>query len=41
MTVEEGLEHPYVQNFHDVKEEKVLRKPILIPIDDNEKLTLE
>ena len=41
ITVDECLKHPFVAQFHDPSEETVLSKPILIPIDDNNKLTLE
>ena len=41
ITVLEALNHPYVQQFHDESEEKVLDHPILIPIDDNNKLSIQ
>ena len=39
MTVDEALNHPYVQKFRKKETEKVLEVAVKIPIDDNNKLT--
>lgn len=41
MTVDQALAHPYVKEFREPEEEKILTKPIEIKLDDNFKLTLE
>lgn len=41
MTVEEALNHPFVQNFKEPEEEKVLDGPVQIRLDENYKLSLE
>jgi len=40
MTAEQALEHPYVSQFHVPEEEITYEKKIVIPIDDNKKLTV-
>jgi len=40
MTAEQALEHPYVAQFHVPEEEINYDKKIVIPIDDNKKLTV-
>jgi len=40
MTADEALEHPYVAQFHVVEDEINCEKTIMIPIDDNKKLTV-
>jgi len=40
MTAVQALEHPYVAQFHVLEEEIECKKKIVIPIDDNQKLTV-
>ena len=40
LTVEEALAHPLVEQFRSIEEELVCSNPIVIPIPDNQKLTL-
>eukprot|EP01026_Neomeris_dumetosa_P026671 TRINITY_DN2174_c0_g1_i1.p1 TRINITY_DN2174_c0_g1~~TRINITY_DN2174_c0_g1_i1.p1 ORF type:complete len:442 (+),score=47.93 TRINITY_DN2174_c0_g1_i1:314-1639(+) len=41
LSAEEALRHPYVRQFHNAADEPVRRHPILIPIDDNVKYTIQ
>ena len=41
ITIEESLKHPFFRKFHNPKEEIICPKKIVIPIDDNEKLSLK
>lgn len=41
MSVEEALRHPFVEQFHNPKEERVAPKPIEIPITDQKKLSIK
>lgn len=41
ISVEEALQHPFFSQFHNPKEEIVCPKEIVIPINDNEKLSLK
>lgn len=41
MTVEECLEHPFVAQFHDPIEERVMEKVVKISIDDNDKVSID
>jgi mitogen-activated protein kinase 15 len=38
MTAAEALRHPYVSHFHDPNNEPRCSRPIMIPINDNEKV---
>jgi hypothetical protein len=38
MTAAQALEHPYVAHFHDKSNEPRCSRPIMIPINDNEKV---
>jgi len=40
MTAQEALDHPYVAQFHVPEEEITLEKVIVVPIDDNKKLSV-
>jgi mitogen-activated protein kinase 15 len=40
LTVQEALEHPYLTQFHNEANEPVCKKKIVIPIDDNKKLSI-
>ena len=41
ITVEESLEHKYLEAFHKEEEEMVCDRKITIPLDDNKKYKLE
>jgi len=41
LTAQQALEHAYVAQFHNPKEEPESEAPIAIPLDDNVKLTIE
>ena len=41
MTIDEALRHPFVKQFANVSEEKVLDKMITIPMDENTKFTIK
>lgn len=41
MTVEEALDHPYVSDFHKIEEEIECERKVTIPMDDNQKFSLE
>lgn len=41
MSVEEALEHPFVLQFRDKRDEPVLSEPVMVPIDDNQKLSIK
>lgn len=41
LTAEEALDHPYMSDFHNIKEEIVSDKKILIPLDDTQKYSLQ
>lgn len=41
MTIDEALRHPFVKQFANVAEEKVLDKMITIPMDENTKFTIK
>lgn len=41
ITVEEALKHPFFSQFHNPKEEIICPREIVIPINDNEKLSLK
>jgi mitogen-activated protein kinase 15 len=40
-TVQQALEHPYVQDFRSLEEEIVIEKPIEVYMDDNKKFTIK
>ena len=40
-TVEQALEHPYVQDFHDINEEIICPYTVRIPLDDNKKFSIK
>jgi len=40
LTVEQALEHPYVGQFHNPAEEIICEKTIVIPINDNKKMSV-
>jgi len=40
-TVQQALEHPYVQDFRSLEEEIVIEKPIEVDMDDNKKFTIK
>jgi len=40
MTAEQGLEHPYLEQFHDPEEEISCSRPIQIPLNDDKKLSV-
>jgi mitogen-activated protein kinase 15 len=40
LTVQQALEHPYVGQFHNPAEEIICEKTIVIPINDNKKMTV-
>lgn len=40
LTADEALKHRYLAQFHNPDDEPVLTKPIVIPIDDNKRLTI-
>jgi mitogen-activated protein kinase 15 len=40
ITVEDALEHPYVTQFHNPAEEIIFDKTIVIPINDNKKMSV-
>eukprot|EP01123_Difflugia_compressa_P015968 TRINITY_DN93_c0_g1_i1.p1 TRINITY_DN93_c0_g1~~TRINITY_DN93_c0_g1_i1.p1 ORF type:complete len:387 (-),score=80.79 TRINITY_DN93_c0_g1_i1:79-1239(-) len=40
LTAEEGLEHPYVAQFHVPAEETVCNKTITVPMDDNKRFSV-
>lgn len=41
ITVTEALSHPFFKKFHNPKEEIECKRAIIIPIDDNDKLSLK
>jgi mitogen-activated protein kinase 15 len=40
LKVEQALEHPYVAQFHNPAEEIICEKTIVIPINDNKKMSV-
>jgi len=40
ITADQALEHPYLEQFHNVEEEIACEHPIQIPISDNKKLSV-
>jgi len=40
ITADQALEHPYLEQFHNVEEEIAFEHPIQIPISDNKKLSV-
>jgi mitogen-activated protein kinase 15 len=40
LTVQQALEHPYVSQFHNPAEEIICEKTIVIPINDNKKMSV-
>jgi len=40
ITIEQALEHPYVAPFHNPAEELICEKTIIIPINDNKKMSV-
>jgi mitogen-activated protein kinase 15 len=40
LTAEEALAHPYVAQFHNLKDESVCSKVISIPMDDDRKFSI-
>lgn len=41
ITVEEALDHPYIADFHKIEDEIICEKKISIPMDDNQKFSLD
>jgi mitogen-activated protein kinase 15 len=40
LSADEALAHPFVAGFREPQEETVMREPVVIPIDDNTKLSI-
>lgn len=41
MTIDEALEHSFVMQFRDKRDEPVLTEPVIVPIDDNQKMSIK
>lgn len=41
ITIEQALQHPYFEDFHDVKKEPRCDRIISIPISDNKRLSVK